>query len=236
MRSNVSEMKEVRGALSRRSLFSAALMSVASAIPAFASSSDLQSGPRASSSVALTFHGAGEDSINAAILKQCSSADIPITIFAVGTWLQQSPQLAKKFFDAGNEIGNHTLNHKSMRRLSAKSVLAEISGGAAELKKLFGNHGVGFRPSGTQFSTPTIRKAAESLGYKQCISYDVDSLDYQDPPVTSIIGNVSRSLKSGSIVSLHFGHANTVRALPQIFALLEANKLKAVPISAFLTK
>ena len=221
--------------ITRRSILTGALLTLASTFPAHALLGDLQHGSRNSTGVALTFHGAGDDSINSAILKECDASKVPITIFAVGTWLQQSPKLAMKFVDAGNEIGNHTMNHKSMRRLTSKEAISEIQGGAAELKKLFGNNGIGFRPSGTQFSTPTIRSAAQSVGYKTCISYDVDSLDYQDPPASSIVKNVSKALKPGSIVSLHLGHPNTVKALPEIFALLESRKLKPVLISHFLS-
>ena len=228
-------MKGSDSPITRRSVISGALLTLASTLPANAISGDLQHGSRTSSTIALTFHGAGDDTINSAILNECARANVPVTIFAVGTWLQQSPTLAKKFMDAGNEIGNHTLNHKSMRRLSAKAALSEIQGGAAELKKLFGNFGVGFRPSGTQFSTPTIRSAAQSVGYKRCISYDVDSLDYQDPSASSVIKNVAKALKPGSIVSLHLGHSNTVKALPGIFTLLESRKLEPVLISQFLS-
>ena len=220
--------------ISRRTLLASAVLSITSSFPASAANEDLKRGLSNNSEVALTFHGAGDDSINSSILKECVNAGVPITVFAVGTWLQNSSAIAKAFVNANFELGNHTLNHKSMRKLSAKEARLEIQGGADELKKLIGNIGIGFRPSGTQFSTNTIRTAASAVGYSRCISYDVDSMDYLDLPVAKILKNIQNSVTSGSIVSLHLGHKNTLTALPQIFSLLETRKLKPVPISKFL--
>ena len=68
------------------------------------------------------------------------------------------------------------------------------------LKKQIGNHGAFFRPSGTQYSNATIRKGALAAGYGKCISYDVDSHDYEDVGKAAVIKNVMTSIKGGSIV------------------------------------
>ena len=222
--------------ITRRSLFAGAIVSATSSFswlhtPAQAAVSDIQHGSRSIAKVALTFHGAGDDAINRSLLQICIEQKLPITVFAVGSWLESSPTIAKSFYESGCEIGNHTLNHKPMKTLSYSQALKEILGGAEAIKKLFGTTGVGFRPSGTQFSTATIRKAALKAGYKNIISYDVDSHDYQDPPVKTIIKNFTAGVKPGSIVSLHLGHKNTVEALPGIIKVLEEKKLKPVHIS-----
>ena len=45
----------------------------------------------------------------------------------------------------------------------------------------------------------------EKYGYKNCISYDVDSHDYQDPGVSAVLNNINKSVKGGSIISLQPG-------------------------------
>ena len=121
-----------------------------------------------------------------------------------------------------------------MKTISAASVDSEILGCANELKKLIGNHGKWFRPSGTQYSTALIRKTASKYGYKNCISYEVDSKDYQDPGKTAVISNVLGSVKNGSIVSMHFGHKNTVAALPTLLKQLESKGLTPVTLTQLL--
>jgi peptidoglycan/xylan/chitin deacetylase (PgdA/CDA1 family) len=71
-------------------------------------------------------------------------------------------------------------------------------------------------------------------GYKNCISYDVDSHDYQDPGSKTVISNVMNNVKDGSIVSLHFDHQNTVTALPIIIEKITAMKLNLVTITDLL--
>lgn len=144
---------------------------------------DIQHGPRKSPSVALTFHGAGAPDYSTQLLKIFAATQTPITVFAVGSWLTSDTTIGKRLIDAGHDVGNHTMTHTQMKNISGTRIESEISKCAAELKKQIGNNGSFFRPSGTQFSTPLIRKAAIKFGYGQCISYEVDSHDFQDPPV-----------------------------------------------------
>jgi peptidoglycan/xylan/chitin deacetylase (PgdA/CDA1 family) len=181
-----------------------------------ASSPDISHGARTSKKIALTFHGAGPVENAHSLLEIFKQTATPVTVFAIGSWLKANPTLATQILDGGHDIGNHTMNHYQMKTLNAAKVQSEISGCAAELKKLIGNHGSFFRPSGTQYSTPLIRKTALKYGYANCISYDVDSHDYQDPGKAAVIKNVMTGIKGGSIVSLHFGHKNTVDALPTL--------------------
>jgi len=91
-----------------------------------------------------------------------------------------------------------------------------------------------FRPSGTARSTATIRAAASRSGYPRCVSYDVDPRDYLDPGSAAVVSRTLGQVRPGSIVSLHLGHAGTVRALPQILAGLAARGLVPVTLSRLL--
>lgn len=46
------------------------------------------------------------------------------------------------------------------------------------------------------------------------LSYDVDSLDFTSPGAAAVIRTVTGTIRSGSVVSLHFGYADTVDAMP----------------------
>jgi peptidoglycan/xylan/chitin deacetylase (PgdA/CDA1 family) len=203
---------------------------------AFAAGSDITHGSRSKPEVALTFHGAGDPAIAHSLLKILKATKVPVTVFAVGTWLQSSPEFAKLILDAGHDLGNHTLHHYQMKTLSAKQADSEIAGCSKILKSLVGNHGSWFRASGTQYTTATIRKAALKYGYSPCISYDVDSHDYQDVGKAAVIRNTTATIKNGSIVSLHFGHKDTVDALPTLIEQIHAKGLQPVTISTLVGK
>jgi len=202
--------------------------------PANAANPDIAHGSRAKSQVALTFHGAGDPALVQKLLGIFKSSGTPISVFAIGTWLRTYPAVAKQMLDAGYDIGNHTMNHFQMKTLSAKKVDSEIAGCAAELKKLIGNHGKWFRPSGTQYSNAIIREAALKYGYKQCISYDVDSHDYQDVGKRAVLSDISAGIKKGSIVSMHFGHQDTIDAMPTLLENLHARALTPVTLTTLL--
>jgi len=228
-------------ALSRRNLLKFGLVAGASsllgAIPAAlaeAASPDISHGSRSVPNVALTFHGAGDAAMAQKLLKILKDTQTPVTVFAVGAWLKADNTIAKQILDGGHDLGNHTMNHLQSKTLSATKLDSEINGCAKELVSLIGNHGKFFRPSGTQYSTPLIRKTALKYGYKKCISYDVDSHDYQDVGKVSVIKNVMSTVKNGSIISLHFGHQDTIDALPTLITQLRAKGLTPVTLSTML--
>ncbi len=203
---------------------------------AHAASPDITHGSRSEKKIALTFHGAGSTAYANALLDTLKGTSTPATVFAIGAWLKANPTMAQKIVDGGHDIGNHTMNHFQMKTLNAVKVKSEIAGCAAELKSLIGNHGAFFRPSGTQYSTPLIRQTALRYGYSRCISYDVDSHDYQDPGKAAVIKNVMTNIKGGSIVSLHFGHKNTVEALPFLLKELQSAGYTPVTVTQLIGK
>jgi peptidoglycan/xylan/chitin deacetylase (PgdA/CDA1 family) len=230
-----------RSTLSRRNLLKFGVVAGASsllgAIPAAlaeAASPDISHGSRSVPNVALTFHGAGDPVMAQKLLKILKDTQTPVTVFAVGAWLKADNTIAKQILDEGHDIGNHTMNHLQSKTLTATKLDSEINGCAKELISLIGNHGKFFRPSGTQYSTPLIRKTALKYGYKKCISYDVDSHDYQDVGKAAVIKNVMSTVKNGSIISLHFGHQDTIDALPTLITQLRAKGLTPVTLSSML--
>lgn len=203
--------------------------------PAEAATADIQHGSRSVKKVALTFHGAGAPDYADPLLKLFKSSGTKVSVFAVGTWLVNEPTIASRIIDDGHDLGNHTMTHTQMKTISAKRVESEISGCANELTKLIGNHGAWFRPSGTQFSTPIIRKAAIKHGYGQCISYEVDSQDFMDVSKSKMVSNVMNNVKNGSIISMHFGHKVTLDAMPTILEKLHAAGITPVTLTELLS-
>lgn len=191
-------------------------------------------GPRDKPLVALTFHGAGEPSLGRALLAELARARTHVTVLAVGTWLDEQPTLAKAVLDGGHELGNHTWHHDPMRELSAAKAYSEVVGCAERLRGLTGSEQRWFRASGTQHTTPTIRAAAGRAGYGTCLSYDVDSLDWQDPGAATVEQAVLGNVRNGSIVSMHLGHRVTLTALPAILSGLARKGLRPVTVSELL--
>jgi peptidoglycan/xylan/chitin deacetylase (PgdA/CDA1 family) len=205
-----------------------------SATPRPRSAVEVRHGDRTSGLVALTFHGAGEVALADQLLGLLERHDVQATVMAVGTWLEAAPQMAHRVSRGGHDLGNHTLHHYPMRDLAARAALDEVEGCARILQHTAGSRGTWFRASGTQATTPTIRRAAARAGYDRCVSYDVDGLDWQDPPADTVVRAVLDGARGGSIISLHLGHPVTVTALPDILRGLRSRSLKPVTLTELL--
>ncbi|MEU9016637.1 polysaccharide deacetylase family protein [Actinomadura sp. NPDC048394] len=188
-------------------------------------------GARTSRAVALTFHGAGDPALAQRLLREVNAAGARITVMAVGSWLDEEPRMARSFLDGGHELGNHTQNHRDIDAMPAAASYAEIAQCAERLRKLTGTPGAWFRPSQAQHASPRVRAQAAALGYRGCLSYDVDSLDFTDPGAPAITRKVLREVRGGSVVSMHLGHAATVEALPSLLDGLRARGLRPVTVS-----
>jgi peptidoglycan/xylan/chitin deacetylase (PgdA/CDA1 family) len=192
-------------------------------------------GPRDRSQVALTFHGQGPVSMAEALLAEAERAGAQVSVLAVGTWLEQYPQIAQRILGGGHDLGNHTMHHLDIAAMDAADAYAEIVGCARRLRALTGSAGRWFRPSQTQYSTPLIEREARKAGYRTCVSYDVDSLDYTDPGPDAIVSTVLGKTRPGSIISLHLGHSGTVTALPAILRGLARRRLRPVTLTGLLS-
>lgn len=182
--------------------------------------------------VALTFHGDGTASLATALLSEAERAGARVTVLAVGRWLGEYPQMARRVLDGGHELGNHTEHHIDIDALSPSAAYAEIEDCAARLQRLTGSRGRWFRPSQAQHATTTVRAAAARAGYPTVLSYDLDSLDYTDPGTDAVVHNVLSAVRAGDVVSMHLGHTGTITALPAILDGLRTRGLQAVTASA----
>ncbi|MEV4947180.1 polysaccharide deacetylase family protein [Streptomyces sp. NPDC053755] len=196
---------------------------------------EIANGPRDRPRVALTFHGQGDPGIARALLTEAEKAGARVTVLAVGSWLDQHPGLARRVLDGGHDLGNHTQRHLDINAMTEQEAYGEISACATRLRRLTGSVGTWFRPSRTRSATPAVRRAARRAGYPHVLSYDVDSLDFTSPGAAAVVAHVTGPVRNGSVVSLHFGYADTVAALPLLLADLDRRGLRAVTTTELLT-
>lgn len=184
--------------------------------------------------IALTFHFAGTPSLATKLLDLLKANGVTSTLFAIGDWLTANPALGHRALADGHELGNHTKSHQSMLKLSRAQVHAEIAGGGQALVPFVGTIGKWFRPSGTDIPNTVILEEAGKVGYPVSVGYDIDSRDYTEPGAAAVVNNVNPALHPGAIVSLHFGHTDTLTALPKILDRINTTGLHPVTITQLL--
>ncbi|MFF4354897.1 polysaccharide deacetylase family protein [Streptomyces sp. NPDC001530] len=196
---------------------------------------EITHGPRTHPQVALTFHGQGDPAIAKTLLGEAEQAGARVTVLTVGTWLDEHPDMARRILDGGHDLGNHTLRHLDINAMPEAEADAEIRGCAERLKRLTGSIGTWFRPSRTPRASPLVERLARNAGYPHTLSYDVDSLDFTSPGAPAITRKIIGEIRNGSVVSLHFGYADTVAALPAVLEELHRRGLHAVTTTELLS-
>jgi len=191
-------------------------------------------GPRTRAAVALTFHASGSPALAERLLALVEAAGVPITVFAVGSWLEANPGQAARILRGGHELANHTYTHPTLGSLPAPAVLTEITRCRDVLARLAGSPGRWFRPSAMNDPTPLVTAQATAAGYATIVGYDVDSRDFTDPGAATVTRLTMAGVQNGSIVSMHFDHQDTIAALPGILDGLRSKGLTPVTVSRLL--
>lgn len=181
--------------------------------------------------VALTFDGAWGNEDTGNILDVLEKHNVRVTFFMTGGWVESYPDDVKKIIEAGHDFGNHSENHKQMSQLSAEECREEIMTVHNRVKDLTGYEMTLFRPPYGDYNN-TLVETVKECGY-QCIQWDVDSLDWKDYGVESIIDTVCnhKHLGPGSIILCHNGAKYTAQALDTLISNLKAAGYTIVPVS-----
>ena len=186
--------------------------------------------------VALSFDAAWGNEDTQQILDILKKYNIHVTFFMTGEWVENYPDDVKKICEAGHDLANHSENHKNMSQLPDEECKQELLKVHEKVKKLTGKDMELFRPPYGDYDNEVIQNAT-SCGY-YTIQWDVDSLDWKDYGVDSIIKTVTehKNLQNGSIVLMHNGAKYTAEALPKVIEGLQAKGYEIVPISKLIYK
>ena len=186
--------------------------------------------------IALTFDAAWGNEDTKQILSILEKHQVSATFFMTGGWVSSYPQDVTAIFEAGHDLGNHSENHKNMSKLSTDEMTQELSAVHERVKELTGQEMHLFRPPYGDYSNEVIQTAA-SLGY-YTIQWDVDSLDWKDYGVDSIIDTVTnhKHLGNGSIILCHNGAKYTADALDTLIQTLKKQGYEFVKVSDLIYK
>ncbi len=181
--------------------------------------------------IALSFDAAWGNEDTTKILEILKKHDIHVTFFMTGGWVESYPDDVKAILAAGHDLGNHSENHKNMSQLSDEEKKEELMKVHTKVQELTGYEMFLFRPPYGDYDNAVVN-VAKDCGYFT-IQWDVDSLDWKDYGVDSIIKTVvqHKHLGNGSIILCHNGAKYTAQALDTLIATLKNEGYTFVPIS-----
>lgn len=186
--------------------------------------------------LALTFDAAWGNEDTAEILEILKRQEVRVTFFMTGGWVEAYPEDVKAILQAGHDLGNHSENHLNMSRLSDTEKKEEIMSVHKRVKELTGYEMNLFRPPYGDYDNAVVNTAKKCSYFT--VQWDVDSLDWRDYGVDSIIETVTEHehLGSGSIILCHNGAKYTAEALEEMIVKLKEKGYSFVPVSELIYK
>ena len=175
--------------------------------------------------VALTFDDGPNPATTNQALDTLSKYGIKATFFVLGKNVSGNEEILKRMKADGHVIGNHSWSHPVLSKLSLDEAKKQITDTEDALTKVLGSSSKLMRPPYGAI-TDDIRKSLD-LSF---IMWDVDSLDWKSKNEASILTEIQREVKNGSIILMHDIHAETVNALPKVIDYLKGQGYDFVTI------
>ncbi len=166
--------------------------------------------------VALTFDDGPNPATTNQALDTLSKYGIKATFFVLGKNVSGNEEILKRMKADGHVIGNHSWSHPVLSKLSLDEAKKQITDTEDALTKVLGSSSKLMRPPYGAI-TDDIRNSLD-LNF---IMWDVDSLDWKSKNEASILTEIQRQVRNGSIILMHDIHAETVNALPKIIDYLK---------------
>ncbi len=186
--------------------------------------------------VALSFDAAWGNEDTQILMDILAKYNVKVTFFMTGEWVEKFPEDVKYIAEQGHDLGNHSMSHPQMSKLSEAEIREELQAVHDKVKELTGIEMDLFRPPYGDYDNELITTATD-MGY-YTIQWDVDSLDWKDYGVASIIKTVceNKHLKNGSIILMHNGATYTPDALEAVITGLQDQGYEIVPISQLIIR
>ncbi len=163
----------------------------------------------------LTFDSGYENGYTEPILDVLKENQVPATFFLVGSYLKENPNIVNRIVNEGHIIGNHTMSHKDMSKISSEESFNKELSKVEELYKSITGQDMKkfYRPPSGKYNETSL-KIAKSLGYKT-IFWSLAYMDFDDknqPSKEAAFSKLIPRIHNGAILLLH----NTSKSNSQI--------------------
>lgn len=175
--------------------------------------------------IALTFDD-GPSKYTEEILNILKKNDCNATFFVLGNKVSIYSDLLIESINNGNEIGNHSYNHKWMIKLNEKDLENQISKTQDIIKEY-----TGYTPKLIRPTYGSLNDRIKKISSLDIVLWNVDTLDWKYKNPNKIVENATKKLKDGNIILMHDTHKQTLEALPKILEIIQKNGYTCVTIS-----
>lgn len=184
--------------------------------------------------IALTFDISWGNKSPLPVIDILKENNIKSTFFLSGPWVKQYPEIVERIKEDGHEIASHGYRHINLSTLSKNEIIEEIKKAHTNIKEVADVEANLIRTPNGDYNDQVIL-AAQEINYS-VIQWSVDSLDWMNPGITTIIERVSKKVHPGAIILMHASDTckQTHEALPTIIKNLQEEGYEFVTVSELL--
>jgi len=184
--------------------------------------------------IALTINCAWNADDVDKILETLEKQQIKVTFFMVGDWIEKNEEAARKIFEAGHELANHSYNHPHVNNLSYEKNVEQINKCSDLIKNITGNPSTLYRGPYGEYNDTVIKAANGTNHYT--IQWSIDTLDYKALTGEQMWERIEPKLENGSIILMHNGTENTANSLDMIITKIKNKGYNLVTVSELIYK
>ncbi|MBQ9929372.1 MAG: polysaccharide deacetylase family protein [Oscillospiraceae bacterium] len=182
----------------------------------------------------LTFDAGYENGCTGKILDTLKKHDAPAAFFLVGNYIAQNPDLVRRMVKEGHTVGNHTMHHYDMSKISVQSAFEkELTELEALYREVTGQDMEKYyRPPQGIYSESNLQMA-KALGYKTVfwsLAY-VDWNNDDQPTAEYAYSKLLPRTHDGAVVLLHSTSATNAEILDELLTKWEEMGYRFAPIS-----
>lgn len=186
-------------------------------------------GGTCSNPVALTFDDGPHKIYTPQKLDVLKEKGVSATFFMVGNLVGAYPDIVKRIYNEGHELGNHTWDHAQLTRISAVDIKNEISRTQDAIKQAAGVSASLMRPP-----YGAVNETVKQNVGLPIILWSVDPDDWKDRVTDTVVQRVVAKTSPGDIVLMHDIYKSTADAVPIIIDQLKAKGYCFVTVSELL--
>lgn len=175
--------------------------------------------------VAITFDD-GPSQYTKDIIKTLKEYDCNATFFVLGNKVEAYQDIIKESIKNGNEIGNHSYNHKWLSRLSKEEIINQIEKTQNILKET-----VNYTPTHLRPTYGSVNNKIRKNTDLEITLWTIDTKDWRIKNVDRIVERALNNVSDGDIILMHDIFERSSNALKIMIPKLKEAGYQLVTIS-----
>ncbi len=175
--------------------------------------------------VAITFDDGPNECYTGELLDGLAMREVKATFFLIGKKVEENPELVKRMYEEGHQIGNHSYDHVNLSELSEEAACEQVNKTNAVIQKVTGAVPTYLRPPFGSYK----KHLDEDMNMIEVL-WDVDPRDWSVRNTGEIVKRVLTKVEDEDIILLHDEYATSVAAAMEIIDTLKKQGYEFVTV------